>query len=137
MNTPTHMPMSPAQAAHVVGVSRRTIMRAIETQDLRAFRDNKNQWRIKKDDLDTWARAHIAHWAPSGQESTNAHLLPTNAHPPAHPDLPHPDTLELVRVKAELEAERARREAVEADRDHWREIAQKLAEARPRKWFFW
>ena len=124
------MPMSPAQAAQAVSVSRRTIMRAIETQDLRAFRDNKNQWRIKKDDLDAWARAHLAQWASSEHEAVDAHLS-------AHPAPPPPDTLELVRVKAELEAERARREAVESDRDHWREIAQKLAEPRPRKWWFW
>lgn len=129
--------MSPAHAAHVAGVSRRTIMRAIETKTLRAFRDNKNQWRIKNDDLEAWARAHGAQWTPSEQKDAHAHHLPTDAHPRAQPDLPYHDTLELVRVKAELEGERARREAAESDRDHWREIAQKLAEPRPRKWWFW
>jgi len=46
------------------------------------------------------------------------------------------DTLELVRVTAELETERTLRAAIETDRDHWRDLAQKLAEPRPRKWWF-
>lgn len=85
-------------------------MRAIKSGDLQAFRDNKNQWRIKADDLNAWLSAH--------------------------PDLIAQDTLEVVRLKAELEAEKTLRATIEADRDHWREIAQKLAESRPRKWWF-
>ncbi|QIE44008.1 helix-turn-helix domain-containing protein (plasmid) [Rhodobacteraceae bacterium SC52] len=50
-------PMSPAQAAHQAKVSRRTIMRAIENHDLKAFRDNKNHWKIAAQDLEQWASA--------------------------------------------------------------------------------
>jgi len=42
-----------------------------------------------------------------------------------------------MRVKAELEAERMLRTTIEADRDHWRHLAQKLAEPRPQKRWFW
>jgi len=118
--------MSPAQAAQVADVSRWTIMRAIKSSDLQAFRDNKNQWRIKADDLNAWLSAQCAHTV---QEEVDAH--------PAHPEPIAQDTLELVRVKAELEAEKTLRATIEADRDHWRELAQKLAELRPRKWWFW
>ncbi|WP_394356098.1 helix-turn-helix domain-containing protein, partial [Brytella acorum] len=55
--------MSPAQAAQVTDVSRWTIMRAIKSGDLQAFRDNKNQWRIKTDDLNAWLSAHPAQCA--------------------------------------------------------------------------
>jgi len=130
-HTPAHL--SPAQAAQVADVSRWTIMRAVKSGDLLAFRDNKNQWRIKEDDLDAWRSAHPAQCAHTVQEEDDAHP----AHTPAHPDLPSPDALELVRVKAELEAEKALRTMAETDRDHWRDLAQKLAEPRPRKWWFW
>jgi len=125
--------MSPAQAAQVADVSRWTIMRAIKSGDLQAFRDNKNQWRIKTDDLNAWLSAHPAQCAHTVQEEVDAHPV----HTPAHPNPIAQDTLELVRMKAELEAEKTLRATVEADRDHWRELAQKLAESRPRKWWFW
>ncbi|SAY46928.1 hypothetical protein KRIGEM_03493 [Komagataeibacter rhaeticus] len=58
-------------------------------------------------------------------------------HTAAHPDPIAQNTLELVRVKAELAAEKTLRATIETDRDNWRELAQKLAESRPRKWWFW
>jgi len=123
-HTPAHM--SPAQAAQVADVSRWTIMRAIKSGDLQAFRDNKNQWKIKSDDLNTWLSDHPAQGAHPVQDKVNA-----------HPDPIAEDTLELARVKAELEAEKTLRASIETDRDHWRELAQKLTEKRPRKWWFW
>ena len=125
--------MSPAQAAQVADVSRWTIMRSIKSGDLQAFRDNKNQWRIKPDDLNAWLSAHSAQCAHTVQNDIDAH----HVHTPAHPDPIAQDTLELVRMQAELEAEKTFRATIEADRDHWRELAQKLAESRPRKWRFW
>lgn len=122
--------MSPAQAAQVADVSRWTIMRAIKSGDLQAFRDNKNQWRIKTDDLNAWLSAQCAHTV---QEEVDTHPV----HTPAHLDPISQDTLELARVKAELEAEKTLRATIEIDRDHWRELAQALASSRPRKWWFW
>lgn len=108
-------------------------MRAIKSGYLLAFRDNKNQWRVKTDDLDAWRSAHPEQGAHTVQEEADTHSV----HTPAHPDLPSLDTLELVRIKAELEAEKALRTMAETDRDHWRDLAQKLSEARPRRWRFW
>lgn len=125
--------MSPAQAAQVAGVSRWTIMRAIKSQDLQAFRDNKNQWRIESDDLHVWLSAHPAQGAHTVQEDVDTHPM----HTTAHPEPVSQDILELVRVKAELEAEKTLRATIEADRDHWRDLAQKLATSRTRKWWFW
>nr|WP_283091217.1 helix-turn-helix domain-containing protein [Gluconobacter kondonii] len=122
--------MSPAQAAQVANVSRWTIMRAIKSQGLQSFRDNKNQWRIKFDDLNAWLSAHHAHSAHTEQEVIPAHLVHS-------PDSTPKDTLELVRVKAELEAEKTLRATIEADRDQWRDLAQKLAIPQKRKRWFW
>lgn len=127
-HTPAHL--SPAQAAQVANVSRWTIMRAIKTADLQAFRDNKNQWKIKADDLNAWLSAQCAHTV---QKEGYAH----HAHTHAHPYPIAQDTQELVRLKAELEAEKTLRATVESDRDHWRKLAQTLAASRPRKWLFW
>jgi len=102
-------------------------MRAIKSGGLQAFRDNKNQWRIKSDDLRNWLSAQRAHTV---QEEANAHIPHTNAHPNSISQ----DTLELVRVKAELEAEKALRATIETDRDHWREIARKLVEKPGIRW---
>jgi len=119
--------MSPAQAAQVANVSRWTIMRAIKSQDLQAFRDNKNQWRIKSHDLNVWLSAHSAHTV---QKEGHAHSVHTQ-------DSTANDTLELVRIKAELEAEKTLRATIEADRDQWRDLAQKLATYQKRKKWFW
>lgn len=106
-------------------VSRRTIMRAIETQELQAFRDNRNRWKINPDDLDKWTSAH---WAPTGHTHSETPILPTL--------LPTPETLEIERLKGQIEMERQLRHAAETDRDHWRDIAQKLAD-QPRGWWPW
>lgn len=108
-------------------------MRAIKSSDLQAFRDNKNQWKIKADDLNVWLSMHPAHGAHTVQEECNAHPM----HIDAHPDLVIKEALELVRVKAELEAEKTLRSVIEADRDHWRNLARELAKPRLRKWWFW
>ena len=115
---PTSLPISPAQAAHIAKVSRRTIMRAIETQDLKAFRDNRNRWKINPPDLDKWAGAQ---WAPSGHAHQETPILPTS------------EALDIERLKGQVEIEQKLRLAAETDRDHWRDMAQKLANQPRRK----
>lgn len=118
---PVGMPMSPAHAAQCKKVSRRTIMRAIELLDLKAIRDNRNQWKIDPQDLDRWASAQCA---PSGH---------------AHPDLPTLPTsnldIKLAVAETERDAARDQLAEVQKDRDRWREMAEKLAE-KPR-WRWW
>lgn len=115
----THPHMSPAQAAQVAGVSRWTIMRAIKSHELLAIRDNKNHWRISQNDLDSW-RLHTVRIVD------DAHTLHTH------------EALEIERLKGEVDAERRLREAVEADRDRWQAMAEKLADQKPRRglWFW-
>ena len=108
--TPTSAPISPAQAAQLKGVSRRTIMRAIESHELQAFRDNRNHWKIDPQALDKWTDAQ---WAPTGH---------------AHPDMPtvpnQAVAITLARVEAERDALREQLEQIKEDRDHWRRLAE-------------
>lgn len=117
-HTRLHSPrLSPAQAAQVAGVSRWTILRAIKSQQLQALRDNRNNWQISRQDLETW-RAHTVQAQA---------LAPLDA-PPAQADA------EASALRAALAGETARataaeraRDQAEADRDHWRDVARTLA----------
>lgn len=110
----THM--TPAQAAAAAGVSRWAIMRAINSQQLKAHRDNRNRWQISQDDL----AAHCAHTVrqqPIAHSDDNAELR---------------EKLASQTARAEA-AERARDQA-EADRDRWQHMAERLTERRRFQW---
>lgn len=108
--TPTTAPMSPAQAAQLKGVSRRTIMRAIKSHELRAFRDNRNHWKIDPQALDKWADAQ---WALTGHAQSEMPALPASDLAIIH-----------ARVEAERDALRELLEQTKEDRNHWRRIAE-------------
>lgn len=122
MSTPTKILLSPAQVAQRHTVSRRTVMRAVESHELKAIRDNRNHWKIAEDDADTWARAHCAPTAQTQPE------IPSSVHIDRAP--------ELAAAKAENDQLRERLKAAESDRDHWRDLAGKLAD-RPRWTWPW
>ena len=115
---PVSMPMSPAHAAQSKNVSRRTIMRAIESLNLKAARDNRNHWKISPNDLDEWASTQCAPTKP-------AHSL--------HTPKDSPETLaKLAGETARADAAERARDQAEADRDAWREMAQKR-----HRWWPW
>lgn len=105
--------LSPNEAAKQSGVSRRSIMRAIEAGELAARRDNRNQWQIEAESL--------AHWAPSGLAQQSAQHAPTLEH---QPEMVKTELL-FQSLRELIEAERRRADAAEKDRDAWREIAQR------------
>lgn len=120
--TPISAPISPAQAAKLKGVSRRTIMRAIESHELQALRDNRNHWKIDPQALDKWADAQ---WATSDYAHPEVPTLPTS-------DL----AISLARAEAERDALREHLEQIKEDRDHWRRLAtmqQKALEEKQKK----
>lgn len=110
--------MSPAQAAQAVGVSRMTIVRAIESNKIKAFRDNRNNWRVLSESLQAWA---------------DAHALISDQKPPV---INHVQ-VEVEVMKERLDAAISRAEAAELDRDAWRSLAEKLAVNHRRKWWPW
>lgn len=117
MNMPTQNLLSPAQVAQRHKVSRRTVMRAIECFDLKAKRDNRNHWKIAEVDADTWARDQHA---PTEQNQLEEPMI-------AHIDI----VSDLAAARAESDQLRERLKTAESDRDHWRDLANKLAD-RPR-----
>lgn len=118
MSTHTPLHMSPAQAAQAIGISRWSIMRAINSHKLKAHRDNRNHWCIFQSDLDDWC-AHSVR-----QQQT--------AHPENTTELREKLASETARADA---AERALDQA-EKDRDRWCEMAEKLAN-KPRRSWWW
>jgi len=119
---PVGMTMSPARAAQSKTVSRRTIMRAIETLELKAIRDNRNHWKIDPQDLDKWA---------------DAQRVPTGHAHPILPTMPTPDLeAKLAVAEAQRDAAREQLARVQEDRDRWREMAEKLAD-KPRRSWWW
>lgn len=142
MRTPTHLPtsapMSPTQVAQATNTSRRTVMRAIEAQELPAFRDNRNHWKITPQSVEKWT---LAQTTPSG----HAHHLTTPEAQIAHP-APTPEegaraleTERQARRLAEVEAAelRGKLAATEAERDRLHGIVQSLTAppARRRSWW--
>lgn len=113
----THM--TPQQAAEAVGLSRWAVLRAIKSLALKAVRDNRGVWRIAPDDLADWVaqRAQPVRARASGGAGSGDLIA----------------QLAAAEVRAAA-AERAR-DVAEADRDHWRALAERLA-ARPRWWWF-
>jgi excisionase family DNA binding protein len=108
-----HSPhMTPAQAAAQAGLSRWSIMRAINSGKLKAIRDNRNCWQISEANLKAWL-ANAVRTVKDAHPEQSAALAEANARATA--------------------AERARDQA-EADRDRWQRMAEQLAQ-RPR--FTW
>lgn len=130
--------MSPTQVAQATNTSRRTVMRAIEAQELIAFRDNRNHWKITPQAVEQWA---VAQGAPIG----HAHPLPTLDAQAAHPvfsPVERSEGLEAERQArrlAEVEAAelRGKLAATEAERDRLHSIVQSLTAAplKRRRWW--
>lgn len=126
-------------------------MRAIEASQIEARRNNRNQWRIERGALDYWIadRPEANKDSPTGRtgadRSTSVDDLVTAR-------------LTIAQLKAQLEERAAlvsaaetrihmaedRTRAAEADRNHWRELAEKLTDrpaappaSPPRRWWSW
>lgn len=126
--------LTPNKAAKVLGVSRRTVMRMITANEIKASKTNSG-WLV---DPASVTDAQDAHGRAHAQTPT----LPT----PAHPDTARANELEMTLAirDAEIGLLKARVGDLEADRDAWRtqaqDLARKPAEA-PRKtragWLGW
>lgn len=134
------MPLSPAKAAQIAGVSRTVISRALATGQLAGTKKNNGHWSIKDEDLVAWL----------GQSVRRAESKPVRA------DAPEPSTqtgtedlrAELTAALAAgqearegLAAANARLEAMDtvisnlkADRDAWQAQAEALS-TRPAGFF--
>lgn len=122
-HTSEHRFLTPEAAARRVGVSRPTINRALQNRSLKAHRDNRNRWKIASDDLDTWAEQR------GSVQTAQERPVVTNT---SHEQLEQLRS-DLMEKREQLAAATARADAVEADRDRWQRMAEKLAD-QPRGW---
>lgn len=116
--------LSPIKAAKRIGLSRRSIMRAIESGALSAWRDNKNMWQIEEEALAQWAPSEPVERPEKPSLSAQAEAVLTER------------IVGLERLLAEMRENhatvvgqlRTERDEMRADRDEWRSIAQRIAQ---------
>lgn len=111
--------LTPQQAAARAGVSRGTIMNAIRSTNLGAYRDNQNRWQIAEEELSRW----VTERAPA----VTVKLAAADNH---HSD----SAVRIAVLETELKNRDQRICDLERDRDSWRMHAQELAK---RKWWPW
>ncbi|WP_221831371.1 helix-turn-helix domain-containing protein, partial [Paracoccus yeei] len=124
--------LSPREAARIAKVGKSTIMRAIESTQLEARRDNRNQWRIERSALDRWTmdrpgpdrdsptdRAKMDRDSPLGRTGADWSTLADDL---------DKARLTIAQMEARLEERAALVRAAEADRDRWRALAEKLTD---------
>lgn len=130
-----HDMLSPRQAATRARCGRSSVMRALASGHLRSIRDNSGAWLITPEALDDW----LSMRRTSDRSSPDT---PTDHHVDTGPDLP--DRLLEAETRAAAAEAHARGLAdrladTQADRDRWRDLAEKAltprlieAEARSR-----
>lgn len=122
--------LSPREAARIAKVGKSTIMRAIEATQLEARRDNRNQWRIERTALDRWTMDRTG----SDRDSRTDRTKPDRDSPMGRPGADWSTLAEdlaaarltIAQMEARLEERAALVRAAEADRDRWRDLAEKL-----------
>lgn len=116
------------EAARRARVSRPTISRALKCGDLPAIRDNGGRWMIAPTDVDSWAenRANVH----SVQRSHSVQNAPQPLDDERYEQL-RTDLATSRETVARLEGEAAMNERritdLSADRDKWREMAERLS----------
>lgn len=121
-----HEMLSPRQAATRAGCGRSSIMRALASGHLRSSRDNTGAWLITPEALEDW----LSMRRTDDRSSPN---MPVDSPEDRLPDLS--DRLLEAEIRATSAEARAsgladRLADTQADRDRWRDLAEKALEAR-------
>lgn len=104
-------------------------MRALSTGELKALRDNMGRWQIAAADLDDWSSMRPPTPDRPSPE-TPAVSVPVMIATP--PDTSLSDAVtKAAAAEARADGLEARLADAVADRDHWRDLALRLSEARP------
>ncbi len=128
------MPLSPAKAATIAGVSRSRVSKALAAGELIGVKRNNGHWAISQEDLAAWM----------GQAITRAESTVATPEPPPTPVDPTGLEALQVELKAAITASQEAREGlaaanarlgaledvisnIKADRDAWRAQAEVLA----------
>lgn len=121
------MPLSPAAAAEIAGVSRSLISKEIKNGRLRAIRNNSNHLEISQEDLDEWMSRRTAR---AKTPKKVAQEVDWNAMKLAEVEV------EMREVRVQLNESRRERDDARQERDDWKAQAQTLAkrsEPEPRR----
>lgn len=116
--------LTPQQAAEKAQVSRGTIMNAIKSGGISAFRDNHNRWQIASKELSKWLSERTDNITVKGDKS-DSQIAPVSDE----------NTIRVAVLEAEVKSKDQRILDLEQDRDSWKEQAQNLARRRPRRWW--
>ena len=108
--------LTPQQAAARAKVSRGTIMNALKDGALSGFRDNRNRWQIKPEDLANWLSDRTDNASVKVDNYDSQKLLAVDE-----------NVLRIAVLEAEIKGKDQRISDLERDRDDWKSQAQELA----------
>ena len=103
---------SPQKAAGIAGVSRKTVMDAINAQKLNATRNNRNHWIISEDDLMAWMDSRGVKPKPDTSSVTSSDAITRLS-------------VENSGLKAEVKAKDATITDLKVERDDWKALSQR------------
>ena len=103
---------TPQKAAGIAGVSRKTVMDAINAQKLKATRNNRNHWVISEDDLKVWMDSRGV--KPKSDTSSDASS-----------DTITRQSVEISGLKVEVKVVREANADLKVERDDWKALAQR------------
>lgn len=106
--------LTPGQVAHHAHCGRSSVMRALKSGELRGERDNRNRWKITREEADRW----------SGQRPDSDRQM--SGHDRSDPAM----NVDTTALETENKLLRERVEELRTDRDAWRRQAERLSEAR-------
>ena len=112
---------SPREAARIIGCGRSSIMRALTNGELKAVRDNRNSWKIAREDLLSWSSKR----AEPDRSGPDRSVVRSDA------ELPDRLADQLADAEKRAAVAEARLSDAIADRDEWRALASRLSEPRP------
>jgi len=114
--------LSPQKAAKRAGVGRTTIVRALSSSELRAFRDNLGRWKIEPEAIDDW----LSMRAKRSGDGQSPDMTPFADDSSQYRTMVRSEVAVLEAEKRGLEARLA---DTQAERDAWRDQAERLAES--------
>jgi len=115
--------LSPQKAAKRAGVGRTTIVRALSSSELRAFRDNLGRWKIEPEAIDDW----LSMRAERSGDGQSPELTPFADDTSQYRTMVRSEVAVLEAEKRGLEARLA---DTQAERDRLAEALSKALEAR-------
>ena len=103
---------TPQKAAGIAGVSRKTVMDAINAQKLKATRNNRNHWVISEDDLKVWMDSRGVKLKPDTSSDASSDTITRLS-------------VENSGLKVEVKVVREANADLKVERDDWKALSQR------------